>query len=246
MFTTQMGLKDCFKRASDAIYKSNYTTYLQQFGNNVTPQNMQDADVFAKSAVANAVLSQSYLRLEQPIVANVNTIQFPILVNQGGTPSPTEVRLEQQDAFFTSNWYMYISRKSSTTSVTFPLLTYPNAVDFPAGGLVTANEAPLYTLYNGFLKVTINKSVIIPNYPLSNFLYVPQTQRVASTANAQISQFDPNIVALWEPNINLIGTKSNGIQIQMPSGILTANLDANTTVILIYQGVLAQNVTLMS
>jgi hypothetical protein len=141
---------------------------------------------------------------------------------------------------------MYIARAQSATDVAFELLTSPNAVDFPLGGLITGSSAPLWTLYNGFLKVTINKSVIIPNYPLANFVYIPQTQRLAVTANAQISQLDPNIVALFEPNINLIGTKSNNFQINMPAGIVTANLDTNTIVILSMQGVLAQNVTLMS
>lgn len=241
MMTSQVGLKDCFKRAQDAVFNASYATAMEAAG--TTPAQ---ADQQAKAAVSNAVLSQSYLRLEQPITAGVNIINFPILTNQGATPRATEIRLDQQDSFFVSNIEMYIFKAASTTSVAYPLLTYPNAVDFPLGGLITTGEAPLYTLYNGFLKVTINKSVIIPNYPLSNFMLVPQTQKVSATANAQITQFDPNIVALLEPNINIIGTKNNAIQVVMPAGILTANLDANTYVAFVLQGVLAQNVTLMS
>jgi hypothetical protein len=241
MQTSQVGLKDCFKRAQTAIYNAQYTQSMGVAG--TTPAQ---ADAEGQAAVANAVLSQSYLRLEQPINAGVNTIQFPVITNQGATPRATEVRLDQQDAFFVSNMTMYITKAASGTSVAFPLLTYPNAVDFPLGGLITAGEAPLYTLYNGFLKVTINKSVIIPEYPLSNFLVVPQSQKVSATANAQITEFDPNMVALLEPNVNLIGTKSNSFQVNMPAGILSANLDAFTYVILVFQGVLAQNVTLMS
>lgn len=244
MQVTQYGLQDCYKRAYNAIVEAN----LAQMGvtmANATPSQLQNANAQAQ----NAVLSQAYLRLEQPIVASQNTILFPILNNQtsggSGAIRPTEVRLSQQDSFFCSNISIYLAKAASTTDVAFKLETYPNSVSFALGGAVTGNSAPLFTFYNGYLVITINKSVIVPNYPVNNFLQIPQTQLTAAT-NSPETQFDPSQVSLWEPNINFVGTKSSNISIVMPAGILNAALDANTYAVIILQGILAQNVTLMS
>jgi hypothetical protein len=235
MKVSQYGLQDSFQRARNAIM----TAYINS--------GMSAGD--AEKEVQNAVLAQSYLRLEQPIVASQNTLVFPILTNQGGgsnaTPRPTEVRLNQQDSFFASSLQVYLAKAISATDSTFELQTYPNPVTFPLGGLVATGSAPLYTFYNGFLQVVVNKSVIIPNYPLSNFCQIPQTQLTAA-ANSPETQFDPGESVLLEPNINFVGTKSNNLQVIMPAGILTGVLDTFTYVVMVIQGILAQNVTLMS
>ncbi len=162
-----------------------------------------------------------------------------------GVVRPGEVRLAQQDSFFVSNLAVYIAKAASATDVSFFPNTYPNPVTFPLGGLIAGGSAPLYTFYNGFLKITINKSVIVPNYPMTNFLQKYQTQLTAATDSPE-DQLDMSDVSLWEPNINFVGTKNTNIQVIMPGGILQANLDANTYAIIIAQGMLAQNVTLMS
>lgn len=235
MRVSQFGLTDCFSRAFNAIVNANVRGGM----------SLQDATAEAQ----NAVLSQSYLRLEQPIVASNSILFFPILNNQSGGANaivrPTEVRLAQQDSFFCSNIAVYIAKAASAADVAYFPNTYPNPVVFPLGGLLTGGGSPLQTLYNGFMKITINKSVIIPAYPVDNFLQIPQTQLTAA-ANSPESQLDMSEVSLWEPNINFVGTKSSDIQITMPAGILNANLDANTYVIIKIQGILAQNVTLMS
>lgn len=236
MRVSQFGLTDCFQRAFNAIVNANMAGGM----------SLQNATADAQ----NAVLSQSYLRLEQPITASNNTIFFPILNNQAGganaTARPTEVRLSQQDSFFCSNIAIYIARASSSGDTIFFPVTYPNPIVFPLGGLISGTgDMPLMALYNGYMKITINKSVIVPAYPMDNFLNIPQTQ-VTAAANSPETQVDMSEVSLWEPNINFVGTKSSDIQIVMPSGILTANLDSNTYVVVKLQGILAQNVTLMS
>src|SRR5215469_5469945 len=122
MVVNQYGLQDCYKRAFNAIVNANV-------------EGGMSLDAATREA-QNAVLSQSYLRLEQPIVASANTLFFPILDNQGGGANPnvqrlTEVRLAQQDSFFCSNISMYIARASSATDVTFFPNTYPNPITFP-------------------------------------------------------------------------------------------------------------------
>lgn len=226
MQVTQYGLQDCFKRAYAAIVNANMASGLDQGA--------------ANAAAQNAVMSQSYLRLEQPLATNASIFQFPILANQTGSNNPvraTEVRLAQQDSFFCSSIAIYITVASSATATNFVLETYPSPTVFTTGA------ASLYTLYNGFIQVNINKSIIIPNLAMNNFLQVPQTQKTAAT-NSPIDQYDPSQVFLFEPNINFVGTKNSQITAVLPSNMTT--LDANTYMVIIMQGILAQNVTLMS
>lgn len=222
---SQYGLAQSFARAKASLIAA-YTS-----GPNAMTYDQ------AKQEAENAVLSQSYLRLEQPLVNTTTLFKFPILNNQTSTQPirPTEVRLNQQDAFMCNNIQIYIALASSAAAVNFVPKTYPNPVTFAAA-------AQLYTFYNGFLKITINKSVIVPNYPMTNFLQIPQTQETAAT-NSPGSQFDPTISSLWEPTINFIGTKQSDISVEVPALFAP---DANTYGIIILQGVLAQNVTNMS
>lgn len=230
---SQHGLSQAFQRAKASIIAANLAGIL-----NPTTAQIQAA----QNEADNAVLSQSYLRLEQPLVASQNLVKFPLLINAAGAAPvrTTEVRLNQQDAFFCSSIGIYIAVATSATVTNFALQTYPNPVTFATGG---ALPAPLNTFYNGFLKITINKSVIVPNYPMTNFYQIPQTQLTAAT-NSPNTEIDFSIVSLWEPTINFIGTKQSDLTIEMPTN-LTA-VDANTYAVIILQGVLAQNVTLMS
>jgi len=229
MGLSQYGLQDAYKRAKAAVIAAYISSGLD-----------------AKSAqlqADNAVLSQSYLRLEQELNASSTNYTFPVLNNQnapGQTQRATEVRLAQQDCFFASSISIYLANAESATATNFQLLTYPSPGVFTLGG---AAPAPLNTFYNGYMSLTINKSVIIPNYPLLNFYQIPQTQLTAATNSPQ-DQFDPTVVSLWEPNISFVGTKQSNITIVLPSAMGT--IDEYTYAVIELQGVLAQNVTLMS
>lgn len=218
---TQYGLQDAFMRAKETLRKAG----------------------LSEAEIDNAVLSQSEIRLEQLLNITQNSFQFPILVNAAGTAPvrPTEVRLNQQDAFFCSNISIYLAKAASAADTAFDLDTYPNIVTFPVGGVV---PAPLNTFYNGQMRIVINKSTIVPNYPIYNFYQVPQTQRVATATPAVASQFDPAQVSLWNPTINFIGTKQNSIFLDLPSNI--SAIDTFVYAVIKCQGILAQNVTLMS
>lgn len=236
MKVTQGGLQDCFKRAYNAVYNSYLTTAMLAAGTNVATDLMKQA---AMAQTQNAVMSQSYLRLETLLTNTLTNYTFPILNNQtnGVAIRPTEVRLAQQDSFFCSSIAVYLAKAASATDSAFGLKTYNSASIFTTGA------ASLFAFYNGFIKVNINKSVIIPNLALSNFYQVPQTQQTAAT-NSPIDEFDPSEVNLFEPNINFVGTKSSDITAILPSNIAT--IDANTYAVIVLQGILAQNVTLMS
>lgn len=240
MQVQQYGLQQAFQRARQQIFVSNLpdtaiVSGQMQCVGGATPQQVE----YAKNAAENAVLSQSYLRLIQPLTANLNVFNFPVQVDQP-TVNPGEIRLEKQDALFASSTAFYLAKGGSATDVSYSPITYPNPVTWATGALTGG----LYTVYNGFLKITINKSVILPAYSMRTFMQIPQTQLTAAT-NSPITQFDPSQVALWEPTINLIGTKQNQWQLVMPAN-MTATIEANTWGIFDIFGVLAQNVTLFT
>jgi hypothetical protein len=235
MKSNSQGLQDSFKRAFNAIVRANLSQMLgapnaPSMGTswgymptaNMSALSIQNAINNAVGEAQNAVLSQSYLRLEQLVTTTANTITFPILDNataNNQSQRPTERRLAQQDSFFTSSMAIYLTIAASATDTAFRPQTFPNVNIFPTGAAGLETVSPLNTFYNGLLKITINKNVIVPSYPLLNFLQVPQTQRISVTAGLQSNEFDPTEVVLLEPNVNFIGSKNNQIEIILPSNV---------------------------
>jgi len=83
----------------------------------------------------------------------------------------------------------------------------------------------------------------VPTSDLTKFLQVPQTQLTGAT-NSPVDQFDGQWATVVEPNLVLIGSKNSLFNITIPSAFTT--LDANTRVIILCRGILAQNVTVVS
>jgi hypothetical protein len=222
---SQVGARMVLENAKDALRKAGYTD----------------------AAIAKAVLSQGFLRLEQPLTTTSTAFNFPVLVNatnSGNAVRPTEKRLALQDAFFCSEIGVYIAKAASAADVSFSLTTYPNSVTFATGG---AAPAPLNAFYNGQLQIAVNNEVIVPGMDIMRFKRVPQTQLTAAT-NSPIDEFDgandlSNQFAL-EPNVVMIGQKNSQIVINLPGNI--SAVDANTYAVVIFRGVLAQNVTVLS
>jgi hypothetical protein len=211
-----------------------------QGGARLVYKNTRDALAAAGVNVGQTVLSQSYLRFENTLSTTKTSYDFGVLNNQtisGSTQFPTEQRLNLQDAFYISEIMVYLGKASSTTDASFKLSTYPSAQIFTTGA------TSLYTLYNGVLSLTVNNRQIVPVSDLTKYLQVPQTQATGA-ANSPIDQFDGAWSTVVEPNLVLIGSKNSLINITIPSAFST--LDANTRVVIICRGVLAQNVTVVS
>lgn len=212
---TQGGARLVYKNASDALIKAG-----------VNPQN--------------AVLSQSFLRFENTLSTTKTSYDFGVLNNQsinGQVQTPTEVRLNLQDAFYISEIMIYVAKTASATDSAFKLSSYPSPTVFTTGA------TSLYTLYNGQLSLTVNNRQIVPTSDLTKFLQIPQTQATAAT-NSPIDQFDGSWASVVEPNLVLIGSKNSLLNITIPSAFAT--LDANTRVVILVRGILAQNVTVVS
>lgn len=211
-----------------------------QGGARLVYKNAQDALVRAGVNPQSAVLSQSYLRFEHTLSTTKTSYDFGVLNNQtigGSSQFPTENRLNLQDAFYIAEIMVYIGKASSTTDASYKLHSYPNSVTFATGA------ASLFTLYNGILSLTVNNRQIVPTSDLTKFLQVPQTQ-LTGAANSPIDQFDGAWATVVEPNLVLIGSKNSLFNITIPSAFTT--LDANTRVIILCRGILAQNVTVVS
>ena len=205
----------------------------------------------AKALVSNAgfnvnqaVLSQSYIRSEVAMSTSTTSYHVPVLINdtQNGSSFATESRLQLQDAFVVSKIGLYVAIPATSTTTAFQYYTYPNAQAFTTAGAATA----LYNLYNGSMSISINNRTIVPQWDLYKHLYVPQTQQATSTGtNTAIDQNDASEFGYYpvEPNIVLVGSKNNQISLNLPAAIGTLQAATAPRIIVIFSGILAQNVT---
>lgn len=186
-------------------------------------------------------LTQSFLRLEQPIVVGQTLYTFPILVNQANPQIfNTEQRLNLQDSFVISSLGFYQALPSGATDTTFKLLTYVSPFLF-------VNDAQHQIFYNGRLSITVNNNVILPAWDCMRHLYAPQTQQTqALGAGAPMDEFDGAEYAQFpvEPNVTLVGSKNYVVNLALP-GAPTA-VEANSRVVIVLRGLLAQNSTVVS
>jgi hypothetical protein len=206
-------------------------------------KNLIDAQV----NIANAKLTQSFLRLENTMLVGKNQWQFPVLNNQNnfaGLIFPTEQRLNMQDAFVTAMMGVFVSLPASNTDATFTLHGYPNITVFTA-----PNAAALETLYNSYLQLAVNNDIILPAWDVSRHRFVPQTQNgVGVTAQTVFPEDEIDLSSDCffpvEPNLVFIGSKNSVLNLIMPAALTV--VAAGTRVSIILRGVLAQNSTIIT
>ena len=216
-----------------------------QIGQRLVFQNSKNAIKRAGLNPASAVLSQSYLRFEVPLSTSTTTYTFDTLVNENTNPNyVTQNKLNLQDAFVVSGigFFLAVPASSATTETAFPLFTYPNQLSF-----ASATDTDAYTIYNGQMQLTVNQRTIITGWDLSRHYMVPQTQQlvtraVASPFNAidEVNLANDGFYPA-EPNIVLVGSKKNILQVQLNTGLAT--VQANSRLVCVFRGILAQNVT---
>jgi hypothetical protein len=199
-------------------------------------------------SLGQAVLSQSYLRLEVALSTTITSYQFPVLTNDVSSSNTqsfnTESRLNLQDAFVCSSIGLFFCKPSSTTATNFQLFTYPNSQNFTASNTASS----LLNWYNSSLTLTVNNRQIVPAYDLYRHYSVPMQQQVtapyysANTATFldQQSGADSAFYPV-EPAWVLVGSKQNSLQVQLPQAM--AAVETNSRAVLILRGHLAQNVT---
>ena len=215
---------------------------MSQLGSRLVYQNAKALVERAGFSVNTAVLSQSYIRSEVAASTSTANYRFPILVNDNFSTTFNTMNgtlLALQDAFIISEVGLFVAKPASATDTNFPLFTYLNPVVFPTG--------TLYTLWNGFLSISINNRQILSAWQLKSHYNAPITQQQtapfysANTVPFRDQQDDSSGYAVMEPNVTLVGSKQNEVTINLPSAIST--LDSGTRIVLILKGIRAQNVT---
>lgn len=188
-------------------------------------------------------LTQSSIRLEQPLLANQNQYTFQILDNQpgaGGAIFNTEIRLRQQDTFVPYEVGVFICVPTGATDATFRLYSYPNQFVF-------ANALQMRALYNGQVRIQINNYQYIYGWDLQRHWCSNQTQQtLAFGAGSPEDQnrFDDDAMYPMQPYILMAGSQNIQININLPAA--PTAVDANSRYVMIFRGVLAQNSTPVS
>lgn len=206
----------------------------------------------AKAAMANVgfdvnayKLTQSFLRVERALVVNQSAYNFPIMVDQSLTTQfNTEQRLNLQDSFVISEIQFFIGVPSSSTDFTFRKLTYPN----PYFLTDEATARSVGGVYNGKMRITVNNNILVTAWDIDRHYYSPETQQTAAWgAGSPLDEYDGSTNGFYpmEPNIVLVGSKKNEIDLILPAGI-AAGFPANTRIGFEFRGILAQNSTVVS
>ncbi len=186
-------------------------------------------------SVEHAKLTQSYLRSEVALSTSIANYHIPVLVNdtQNGASRVNEKRLNLQDIFITTEIAVLIG-VGNATNTKAPLYTYPNGTVF-----TSATDEDLWSIYNGFLNLTINNEQILPSWDVLRHYFVPQTQQSASTTDQWAAGSDAFYPV--EPGIVMNGAAN--INFQLTANGAPATVLADSFIAVIQRGILCQNVT---
>jgi hypothetical protein len=187
-------------------------------------------------------LSQSVLRLEQPTNNNSTLYNFPVLTNIQNQAQAfnTEIRLNIQDSFVPTHVGFFLALPSSSVDTTFKLMTYPNPV-------ILANYIQMQAYYNGSMSIMINNVQYTQKWDLWRHWQTNQTQQTAALgAGSPEDQFMGSDDGFYpmQPFILLIGSQNIQVNINLP--VSPTAVDANSRLVLMFRGILAQNSTVVN
>ena len=187
-------------------------------------------------SVEHAKLTQSYIRSEVALSTSIANYHIPVLVNDNQNasgPRVNEKRLNLQDIFVTTEIGVFIGVGTSTNTAA-KLYTYPNATVF-----TSATDDDLWSIYNGYLNLTINNEQLLPAWDVIRHYFVPQTQQSASTTDQWAASSDGFYPV--EPGIVMNGAAN--INFQLTANGAPATVETNSFIAVIQRGILCQNVT---
>lgn len=185
-------------------------------------------------------LTQSDLRLEQPLAANNNRYLFPVMVNiqNGGQQQfNTELRLNMQDTFLPQYIGLFLAKPTGANDTTFPLLSWANPETF-------TQAAQMEAIYNGVININVNNTNYITNWMTQRHKQVPQTQATAPFgAGSPADQFDGGDYGFFpmQPYVIISGSSNMQITVQLP--VAPTAVDANSRLVMIFRGIIAYNST---
>jgi len=194
---------------------------------------------------AESLLTQSDLILERQLTAGVTIYEFPVMdMQQGATGLPfnTEKRLKLQDAFIGAAVGMFACKPTSANDTTFIPQTYPNDQLFTTVTGGVASGVSLNTVYNGYVRISMNGTILVPFWSVQKHRHVPQTQQSATVTAAQVD-LDFDAFLTLEPNIVFQGTKNMIVELVIPAALVS--VEAFERWRIHYRGYLAQNCTIL-
>ena len=186
-------------------------------------------------SVEHAKLTQSYLRSEVALSTSIANYHIPVLVNdtQNGASRVNEKRLNLQDIFITTEIAVVIGVGTGTNTAA-KSYTYPNSTVFTA-----ATDDNLWSIYNGYLNLTINNEQVLPAWDVLRHYFVPQTQQSASTTD----QWDASQDAFYPVEPGIVMNGAANINFQLTANGAPATVLADSFIAVVQRGILCQNVT---
>jgi hypothetical protein len=198
-------------------------------------------------SVDHAKLTQSYLRSEVALSTSIANYHIPVLVNdtQNGASRVNEKRLNLQDIFVTTEIAVLIGVGTGTNTAA-KLYTYPNATAF-----TSSSDDDLWSIYNGFLNLTINNEQILPAWDVARHYFVPQTQQntnfnaatATSPAQYTIDQWSAASDAFYPVEPGIVMNGAANINFQLTANGAPASITTNSFICVLQRGILCQNVT---
>jgi hypothetical protein len=193
-------------------------------------------------SVEHAKLTQSYLRSEVALSTSIANYHLPVLVNdtQNGASRINQKSLNLQDIFVLTDLAVYIG-VGSATSTKAQLYSYPNSSIF-----TSSTDDDLWSIYNGYLNLTINNEQVLPAWDVLRHYFAPQTQGgVGITAQTvfPVDQFDASNDGFYPVEPGIVMNGAANINFQLTANGAPASVLANSFICVIQRGILCQNVT---
>lgn len=194
-------------------------------------------------ATKDFVLTQSYLRLEQPLVTTSTQYVFPVLVNIQNQAAPfnTEQRLQQQDTFGPNELGIFLGKApAAATDTNWMLRTYTNPFIF-------TNATQMQSIYNGSkMQIQLNQKIVVPQWDVLRHWKVPITQQTAAAgAGSPLDQFEGGADGFYPLSPFYLLSGTSNIQIIITLVNPPSAVDALSRLIVYYRGYLAQNSTIL-
>lgn len=205
-------------------------------------------------------ISQSDLILEAQLLPSKSAYQFQVMANTnnpGTDTSPTEIRLDMNDAFYCTH-VQYAIMAHTVPGGTPDILRYVPFL-FPSSILSETGVTFSYLGYKlwwGVLNILVNKVQIVSNWSVMRHMYIPETQKDAYNGPFPVSTFyagndqQDGSTSGWypmEPNVVFLGNDNVQILVNFPEDLnnaIASVADGFTTkAVLRFRGLLVKNVT---
>jgi hypothetical protein len=119
-------------------------------------------------------LSQSYLRAETNL-ASLSQYAFTLQANKKSAPLVTERLLNLNDQFIITHFRVGL-KALTIASITDTLELTTNVQTYLDPAVFLGDTANAGAIYNGSLEFTIDRKQYLPEFPVSSFYRVPNTQ----------------------------------------------------------------------